>query len=99
MRNSCPRRDQVRANDFNVYRFMARRIAAIKASPSATHFFRSIMNASLSLVNPSERSFQVANAVVPGQTDQASQRFRLPAFLFCLSAENSVCRPIPVSAA
>ncbi|MFZ4703291.1 MAG: hypothetical protein ACOYMG_24880 [Candidatus Methylumidiphilus sp.] len=57
------------------------------------------MNATLSLVNPSERSFQVANAVVPGQTNPASQRFRLPAFLFRLSAENPIRRPIPVGAA
>ena len=57
------------------------------------------MNASLSLVNPSERSFQVANAVVPGQTDRASPRFRLPTFRFRLSADNPACRPIPVSAA
>ena len=57
------------------------------------------MNATLSLVNPSERSFQLANAVVLAQTDPASQRFHLPAFLFCLSAENPVRRPILVSVA
>ena len=56
------------------------------------------MNATLPLINPSEQSFQIANAVAPGQTNPLSQRFRLAVFPSRLSAENPVCRPITVSA-